>query len=174
MKVKDIMTARSLKCCSLDTTLLEITKIMKESNCGALPVVDENKKVLGIITDRDICLSMAKKNVDSFSDLTVGHIMKSKIHTVHIDDDISTVFRLMRINQIGRLPVVDENDKLKGIVSLHNIINKLITNGNNELVDLSYSGENLIKTIQAVSNRNDTKKTKKSSSEKKSKEIDLK
>lgn len=171
MKVKDIMTARSLKCCSLDTTLIEITKIMKESNCGALPVVDKDKKVLGIITDRDICLSMAKKNIDSFSDLTVGHIMKSKIHTVHIDDDIATVFRLMRINQIGRLPVVDKKGILKGIVSLHNIINKLISNGNNELVDLSYSGENLIKTIQAVSNRNELKKSR---TLKKSKEIDLK
>lgn len=153
MKVKDVMTARSLKFCGVETKIKDVAKMMKDGNCGAIPVVDKNKKVLGIITDRDICLLLAKKHVTPIDQLTIGQLKKSKVYTVSLDDDISTVFRLMRTHQIGRLPVVDEKGLLKGIVSLHNIINKSINGGIKELSEISYSGENLLKTIQAVTDR---------------------
>ena len=78
----------------------------------------------------------------------------------------------MRTHQIGRLPVVDDKGVLKGIVSLHNIINKSINNGLKELSDISYSGENLLKTIHAVTDRynNISKPKAKKLASKKSKE----
>ena len=104
--------------------------------------------------------------------MTIGQLKKSKVYTVSVSDDISTVFRLMRTHQIGRLPVVDDKGLLKGIVSLHNIINKSINNGLKNLSDISYSGENLLKTIHAVTDRyNDISKTKsKKTATKKAKE----
>lgn len=169
MKVKDVMTARSLKFCGLETKIKDVAKMMKDGNCGAIPIVDKNQKVLGIITDRDICLLLAKKQLIPIDQITIGQLKKSKVYTVSINDDISTVFRLMRTHQIGRLPVVDEKGILKGIVSLHNVINKSINHGAKELSEISYSGENLLKTIQAVTDRyNDTvnKKRKKVSTRK--------
>jgi hypothetical protein len=59
----------------------------------------------------------------------------------------------MRKNQIGRLPVVDEKGKLKGIVSLHRLINNQVKDGKKELGDINAPGENLMKTIQAVTDR---------------------
>ena len=168
MKVKDVMTATSLKFCSPETKLHNAAKTMKASNCGALPVVDKQKKVLGIVTDRDICLSLAQKQVKA----TVGQIMPTKVFTVKTDDDISTAFRQMRTNQIGRLPVIDEQGKLKGIVSLHNLINNTISNGKEDLGAISSDGENLLKTIQAVTDRYNGKisvKEKKTSTLKRSK-----
>jgi CBS-domain-containing membrane protein len=73
---------------------------------------------------------------------------------------VSAALRQMRTNQIGRLPVVDEKGTLKGIVSLHNLINNKVGEGKRELGDVSSPGENLFKTMQAVTNRyNGTKAT---------------
>jgi CBS domain-containing protein len=78
MKVKDIMTANTLMFCSPETELQNAAKKMKDGNCGALPVVDKDKKVLGIITDRDICLTLADKQAKSPAQMTVGQIMPKK------------------------------------------------------------------------------------------------
>lgn len=151
MKVKEIMTADSLKSCTPETKLSNAARIMKTANCGALPVIDKQKNVVGIITDRDICLSLVKKQTKV--PLTVGKIMAKKIQTIKDEDDVTEAYREMRLNQIGRLPVVDEKGKLKGIVSLHNLINNAISDGKVELGDLSSSDENLLKTIRAITNR---------------------
>lgn len=60
MKVKDVMTAKSLKTCSPESNLKEAANAMKSANCGVLPVTNHDKKVVGIITDRDICLSLSE------------------------------------------------------------------------------------------------------------------
>ena len=153
MKVREIMTSKSLRYCTPQTKLHIAAKSMKTRNCGALPVVDKDKKVVGIITDRDICLFLVLKQGTPFIKNTVGQIMPSKIHTVRLNDDISAAFRIMRTNQISRLPVVDENGKLRGIVSIHNLINTSFINGRQGLGDIYSSGENLSKTIMAVTDK---------------------
>ena len=153
MKIKDVMTANSIKYCNPETKLQSAAKTMKVNNCKVLPVVDKDKKVLGLITDRDIALSLSKKQETSFEKITVGQIMPSKFHAVKTDDHISAAFRQMRTNKVGRLPVVNEQGKLKGIISLHNLINKSISKGKEEFGDISSPGENLLKTIHAVTNR---------------------
>lgn len=153
MKIKDVMTSTAIKYCSPETKLHNAAQIMKDGNCGALPVIDKDKKVVGMITDRDICLSLAKNQTEPLEKRTVDKIMSKKIQTITTTDDISVAFQKMRTNQIGRLPVVDENGKLKGIVSLHNLINASLNDGQEQLGNIAASGENLLKTIQAVTNR---------------------
>lgn len=161
MKVKEVMNASSLKYCTPETKLHNAAKTMKANNCGALPVVNEEKKVLGIITDRDICLSLAKKSSQPLEKRTVAEAMSKKVHTVKSDDEVATALQNMRKNQIGRLPVVDEQGKLKGIVSLHRLINQTVAEGKENLGNISAPGENILKTIEAVTDRYNGKKTEK-------------
>lgn len=163
MKVKNVMTAQSVKFCTKDANLQEVAKKMRVNNCGALPVVDKDNKVVGIITDRDICLSLSKKSIIPAGDRKVRDAMTKKIVTVHGSDEISVAYQQMRKNKVGRLPVVDAKGRLEGIVSLHKLINEAVKRGKNELGEPSASGENLIKTIQAVTNRYNKKELKKKS-----------
>lgn len=155
MKVKEVMTADKVKYCSPSTKLQVAAGIMKESNCGALPVVDKEQKVLGIVTDRDICLSLAGKHTtpEDFFKNTVGQIMNEKVHSVQSKDDIETAYHLMRTNKIGRLPVTDKNGKLEGIITLHTILNESVSNRNENFGKLSATNENLSRTIHAVTDR---------------------
>lgn len=153
MKVKEVMTAQSVKFCTPETKLTEAVKSMKEGKCGALPVVDQDYRVLGIITDSDICLALAESKSTSWEQIKVGEIMSRNVYTVKGEDEISTAFQNMRKNQIGRLPVVDTAGKLNGIVSLHNLIDLSVKGGKKEIWDFSEPGENLLKTIHAVTGR---------------------
>lgn len=153
MKVKEVMSAQPVVSCTTMTTFTETVKIMKDYNFGALPVVDSENNVVGIITDRDICISIVTPSPTSWETRTVGEIMSKSIFTVNSDDEISLVFQNMRKNQIGSLPVVDETGKLKGLVSLHNLIDQTVSTGKQELWDFTYPGENLLKTIHAVTGR---------------------
>ena len=153
MKIKDVMVAKELKCCTPKTKLHNAAKVMREGNCGALPVVDKENRVLGMVTDRDICLSLAEEKVESPSNLNVKKIMSYSVHTVKETDDLAKALQQMRINKIGRLPVVDKEGKLKGIVSLHRLLNEAASNGNSDLGKLNSKKENLMKTIHAVTDR---------------------
>ena len=153
MKVKEVMSAQPVVSCTTKTKFTETVKIMKDYNFGALPVIDSENKVVGMITDRDICVSIVTPSSTPWELRTVGEIMSKSIFTVNSDDEISLAFQNMRKNQIGSLPVVDKSGKLNGIVSLHNLIDQTVYSGKQELWDFTYPGENLLKTIHAVTGR---------------------
>jgi CBS-domain-containing membrane protein len=108
---------------------------------------------LGIITDRDICLEAAQKKTVPVENRLVQEVMSKNVHTVKGDDEISAAFQHMRKNKIGRLPVIDEAGKLTGIISLHKLLNHGVSDERKLLGNLSDSGENLLKTLHAVSSR---------------------
>lgn len=157
MKVKDVMTAHALKYCTPETNLQNAAQSMREANCGVLPVVDRNKKVLGIVTDRDICLSLTQHTNRSIENRLVGEVMTKDVRTVRGTDDINEAFRKMRERKVGRLPVVDEDGNLQGIISLNKLLNVTVERGQSAVGDVHASGENLLKTLQAVSNRREAK-----------------
>lgn len=152
MKVKELMTSGELKYCSPDTKIASAAKIMKESNRGALPVLDKDKKVVGLITDRDLCLTLA--NGKPISKLSVKEILPdTKLHTVKPEDDVKTVLQTMRTNKIGRLPVTDESGKLKGMISVNNLLTRAVTK-NEPIGQLKTKDESLAKTIKVLFDRN--------------------
>jgi len=157
MKVKEIMTANALKYCTPETNLHNAAQSMREANCGALPVVDKNKKLLGIITDRDICLSLAQNTDKTIEKRTVGEIMTRDVKTVRATDEISEAYRKMREKKISRLPVVDEEGSLQGILSLNKLLNHSVDKGREAIGDVNATGENLMKTLQAVAKRREAK-----------------
>lgn len=157
MKVKEVMTANALKYCTPETNLHDAARAMGEANCGALPVVDSTKKVLGIVTDRDIALSLARNISTPINDRKIGDIMTKNVFTVRSQDEISEAYRQMREKMIGRLPVVDEQGKLEGILSLNRILNETVRHGDNNLGNIQEPGENFLKTIHAISNHHEAK-----------------
>ena len=152
MKVKDVMRASQLVHCGPQTNLQEAAQLMQVANCGVLPVLNKDERVMGIITDRDICLAMTKDHSWSHSRLPVSEVMSNEVHYVYENDNLTTALHKMRIYYVGRLPVVDEYGKLKGILSIHNLFCKALIE-QEDLGHLSSSGENIVKTVKALSDR---------------------
>lgn len=152
-KIKDIMTSNDLKHCSLETKLQDVAKIMKDFNYGALPVIDKDKNVISIVTDRDICLCLVTRKEKKISELTVQDAITTlKIHTVKVEDNITKALQKMRKNKIGRLPVTDKEGKIKGMISMNNLLSDSLIN-KEELGKTTSEDENLAKTLKALYDR---------------------
>lgn len=160
MKVKDVMTADSLKYCTLETSLHTVAKTMKENNHGALPVLNKENRVVGIITDRDIALSLASKKESKIADLKVDDVMtEHTVHTVKTEDPIDKALTEMRKHKVGRLPVTDTNGALKGIITLNSLLSHSLEKKEG-ISNVASTEENLTKTLQSLFERNKTKQTK--------------
>ena len=151
-KVKEVMVPFP-QSCGKHETLQTVAEQMSKSNIGSLPVIDEHKRPIGIITDRDICLTAASQSKKSLSEWKVQEITGSqKVHTCSTEDDLQTALKIMRTKKVGRLPVVDRDQKLKGVVSLNHIVRE--TQGSSEEAEVGYQGqENVIKTLYSLANR---------------------
>lgn len=120
MTVRNLMTPNPA-CCTMDTTLQEVARMMVQCDCGEIPVVERQdlRKPVGVVTDRDIvCRAVAEGKSPL---LSVATVMSSPAVTIKEDDDIDEVIRLMETRQIRRVPVVDQNGVICGIVSLADI-----------------------------------------------------
>jgi CBS-domain-containing membrane protein len=120
MLVKDLMT-RDVSSCSPDNNLAELSKMMQNHRCGALPIVDNSKRVTGIITDRDICIALGTKNIRA-SDVLAREVSSPGCVSCSPDNDVRDALRTMATQEVSRLPVVDEADRLVGILSIDDII----------------------------------------------------
>src|SRR5215475_1595754 len=117
MQVKDIMT-RDLACCTPDTNLQEVARLMIECDCGGIPVVDsrQSMKPVGVVTDRDICCRTVAEGKNPLG-MTAGDCMSSSCVTVTQEMSVEDCCRMMKENQIRRVLVVDESGACCGIVA---------------------------------------------------------
>jgi CBS domain-containing protein len=100
--------------------MAEAARIMWEHDCGIVPVVDAEGRPVGIVTDRDLCMAAYTRN-EPLSRMPVRDVMAREIHCCRTDDDESAVHAAMRAYQVRRLPVVDADGRLQGIVSLNDL-----------------------------------------------------
>lgn len=116
MKVKDCM-CKNVVSANKDTSVYEISNLMKENDIGVVPICDENKNIIGMITDRDIVLRVIAEN-KNVNDLKAEDIM-TKNHIIKLDINASTLeaSKTMSNNQIRRLPILEDN-RLVGILSI--------------------------------------------------------
>lgn len=151
-KVKEIMVPYP-QYCGQHETLQTVAEKMSKSNIGSLPVVDENKNPIGIVTDRDICMTAAAQSKKTLSELKVQAITDTqKVYTCSAEDNLQTALKIMRTEKVGRLPVVDHEQKLTGIVSLNHIVRK--THGSSDEAEIVYEGkENVMKTLHSLASR---------------------
>ncbi len=119
MKVKDLMTT-DVKRCSDFATFNTAAHMMWDYDIGCVPIVDKEDHVVGMLTDRDICMSAYLQAVPLTAAL-VTTAMSKEISFCRPDDEIATAEKLMREKQIHRLPVVDADGKLLGLISLNDI-----------------------------------------------------
>ena len=120
MKIKEIMTS-DVKCCSLDTNLAAAARIMWEVDCGAVPVTDNQGKVVGVITDRDICIAGATRYRAEW-DIPVGDVISKTLHACAPADDVHVALATMKRQKVRRLPVVGQDGRPGGIVSINDIV----------------------------------------------------
>ena len=121
MTVQTVMTANPASC-SPTTRLVDVAALMKEFDCGQIPVVaeDGSGKPVGVVTDRDIAMRMVAKGVNPVEAIA-RDCMSSPCITVSIDTSLASCCEVMEESKIRRVPVVDSSGRLCGIVSLADI-----------------------------------------------------
>jgi CBS domain-containing protein len=119
MKVDEVMTPEAVFCRSTDT-LAHAAQLMWDHDCGCVPVVDDERRVVGMITDRDACMA-ALHSGRPLRDLPVSQAMAREPVTVRPRDRIEEAQDLMRRARVRRLPVTDGEGRLVGILSLHDL-----------------------------------------------------
>ena len=128
MRIADIYT-RSVVRVGTDASLRDAAELMRTRHVGSLVVVDETNGGMapaGILTDRDIVVAVVAPGADVEA-LKVADVMNRRVATCMDDDDLFTAIRIMRENGVRRLPVVDANGALAGIVAADDIYSALGT-----------------------------------------------
>lgn len=120
MQVRDIMTERP-ECCSPRSSVQEVAKAMAARDCGEIPVLDEQRRPVGVVTDRDIACRAVAQAKDP-KQTAVNEIMSSPVVTVKPETSLEDCCKTMEQNQIRRVPVVDDAGQCCGMVSQADIV----------------------------------------------------
>jgi CBS domain-containing protein len=123
MQVQDIMTSNPASC-TPEASLQEVARMMADCDCGEIPVVDAQRRPVGVVTDRDICLRAVAKGQDP-TRMAAREVMSSPVYTVKTDDDVQAICAQMEEHQVRRVPVVDAQGALCGIVAQADLAREL-------------------------------------------------
>jgi CBS domain-containing protein len=114
-RARDVMT-RNVATVHPDDSVRHAAQIMADCDCGAIPVVDWQGRLIGMITDRDITVRLVAENM-RVGDARVGDCMTNEAFACHENDSLETCMRTMSRHQIRRMPIVDDQNRIAGIVS---------------------------------------------------------
>jgi CBS domain-containing protein len=146
MKVKEIMTA-SPNVCDLNESLAEAAKTMWDADCGVLPVLKDGKEVVGLITDRDICMALAMRNCNPTA-ISAEQVITGDVYSVAPDDELQKAFELMQEHRVRRLPVISPEGELEGILSINDIVLKAKRKNNGKTPEIRYG--DVVETYKAI------------------------
>jgi CBS domain-containing protein len=130
--IRELMTLdpRSLESGS---TVMEAARLMRDEDAGLIPVV-EGERLVGTVTDRDIAIRVVAEGREPQS-ITVGEIASRELVTINPQQNLDEALRLMASHQVRRLPVVEENGKLVGIVAQADIARSAADERTGEVVE---------------------------------------
>ena len=143
MKVKELMTP-TVKAIWLTESLADAAKMMWDNDCGVLPVIKDGRKVIGMITDRDVCMAIAMRDTNP-SSVSIEEVMTGQVHSVTPDDTVERALETMQTRKVRRLPVVNSEGELEGILSMNDVV-RIATPAKTGPV--SYGA--IVKTYQAI------------------------
>jgi CBS-domain-containing membrane protein len=143
MTVKQL-AARDVRSCAPETDLATAAKIMWDCDCGVVPVVTEDRKVVGMVTDRDICIAAATC-ASRPSDIQVRDVMSGDVATCRQDDDATAALNTMKQRRVRRLPVLDGRGRLAGIISMNDLVMQAECRAG-----AGVSGEAFLETLKAI------------------------
>jgi CBS domain-containing protein len=114
---EDVMTSNPT-CCLPTDNVAKVAELMKRENIGSVPVIenDQTRKLIGIITDRDLALRIVGEGRDAKS-ARVEAVMTRKVVACRADDDLQRVLEAMSKHQLRRIPIVNNENKIVGIIS---------------------------------------------------------
>lgn len=121
MQVKDMMTKDPM-CCTSDTSLAEVARMMVDKDCGEIPVVDNHssKQPVGVVTDRDIVCRTLANDLNPL-ELTAADCMSASVITVNPEMSLEECCKIMEEKLIRRVPVVDERGACVGMLAVADI-----------------------------------------------------
>ena len=124
MKIKHVMT-KDPTCCLPSDTAQRAATIMRDEDAGVVPIIEneQSRKVIGIVTDRDLCMNVVAEGHDPRA-TQVHEAMTTTVVSCSPQDSVEKATELMRENQIRRIPVLDEQHRLVGIVAMADIVGR--------------------------------------------------
>lgn len=114
------MTREAVFCAPQDN-LAKAADLMFQRDCGIIPIVSEEKKVVGMLSDRDICIASSLRNLNP-ADIKAEEFTGKKIVSCRADEKIEEALKKMKKNQVKRLPVTSQDGSLIGIISIADIL----------------------------------------------------
>jgi CBS domain-containing protein len=123
MNVDQCMT-RDPRSCRADDSLERAAQILWEQDCGCVPVLDDSSRVIGMITDRDICMAAYTRGV-ALRAIAVGSAMARDLAACRPSDSVESALRTMRRRQVRRMPVLDLEGALVGVLSFVDVARRL-------------------------------------------------
>jgi CBS domain-containing protein len=120
MKVKDVMVKTPVVC-GLETNLGAAVELLWNRNCGILPIVDAQRRVMGVITDRDIAIALGTRNRLP-GEISVAEAATRKVHSCKATDDVRWALDIMAENKVRRLVVVNEQNQLEGVLPIDDVV----------------------------------------------------
>jgi CBS domain-containing protein len=149
MKVERIMTA-DVKTCGPFEPLSAAVKIMWDVDCGIVPVVDPANRVVGVLTDRDICIACWSHDAKP-STLLVNGTMTTDVKTCHVGDSIAAAEEVMKTHQVRRLPVTDKQGRIAGIISLNDITREAERERERGVKRTDVAADEVVEALAAIS-----------------------
>jgi CBS domain-containing protein len=151
MRARDIMTKKP-DCCTREQTARDAAQVMRDRDCGCVPVVDDAGRVVGIETDRDLAVRVIAAGKSN--DARLGELMTASVECCGQDDDLRDVEQKMAELQVRRIPIVDAGGRCLGIISQADIARAA------SLVDGVVTGEEVALVVEQISQPRNRAKAK--------------
>ncbi len=119
MQVAELMS-HNVTTCRAEDSLRDAAALMWQQDCGCVPVVDDQQQLVGMLTDRDACMGALSRGL-SLHDIRVGQVMSVDKHAVRAGDDLQAALDVMREQRVRRVPVLDAEERIVGLLSLADI-----------------------------------------------------
>ncbi len=126
MQKCDVVMTKNPVCCLPDDMVAKVAKLMKRENIGPIPVIEneETRKLVGIVTDRDLALKIVAEGRDAKS-TKVEAVMTREVVTCRAEDDLQIALDAMSKHQLRRIPIVDNDNKILGIISQADVATRI-------------------------------------------------
>lgn len=144
MNVREIMHTEVVTCRAEDS-LHRASQIMWENDVGAVPVVDDKGQLVGIVTDRDICMAAYTQGIP-LQGISVASAMATPVSSCHATDSLRDAEQLMSARQVRRIPVVDGDNRPIGMLSLNDLVRHADSSRHTE-----HEPQDLVHTLAAIS-----------------------
>ncbi|MBI4365090.1 MAG: CBS domain-containing protein [Candidatus Latescibacteria bacterium] len=148
LHVSDLMV-RNVESCTPASDLTAAAMVMWRRDCGIVPVIDEpGERTVGVITDRDICMAVATRGRPA-SQISVGEVMSHEVFCCRPEDTLVSALDAMRTSKVRRLPVTDAEGRLRGMLSLNDVV--IHTRALDSGRDAEPRVADVIQTLRAIS-----------------------